>query len=105
MEIKQIKDCQNILKIGQELETEEEQKCNKLFRDKSTIEWLSERKSNLDKEIKEIEGKILDKGGILSKKELKESEKEKISKKLADKTNDLKKISDCQEILGQDIKA
>ena len=105
MEIMQIKDCQNILKIGQKLETEEERKCNELFRDKSTIEWLSERKSNLDKEIKEIEGKILEKREVLSKKKLKESEKEKISKKLADKTNDLKKISDCQEILGQDIKA
>ena len=80
MEITQIKDCQNILKIGQALETEEERKCDELFRDKNTIEWLKGRKSNLDKVIEEIEGKILDKGGILSKQKLKESEKEKINK-------------------------
>ena len=53
MEITQIKDCQNILKIGQALETEEERKCDELFRDKNTIEWLKGRKSNLDKVIEE----------------------------------------------------
>ena len=55
MEITQIKDCQNILKIGQKLETEEERKCNQLLRNPNTIKWLGERKNNLDKEIKEIE--------------------------------------------------
>ena len=101
MEITQIKDCQKILKIAQELETEEERKCNKLFRDKSTIEWLSERKSNLDKEIKEIEGKILDKGGILSKQKLQESEKGKINNELESKTNNLNniKVAESDKIL------
>ena len=37
MEITQIKDCQNILKIGQKLETEEERKCNQLLRNPNTI--------------------------------------------------------------------
>lgn len=100
MEITQIKDCQNILKIGQALETEEERKCDELFRDKNTIEWLKGRKSNLDKVIEEIEGKILDKGGILSKQKLKESEKEKINNELESKTNNLNNI----KVAESDIK-
>ena len=55
MEIKQIKDCQKILKIGQALETEEELKCDQLLRNPNTIKWLGERKSNLDKEIMKLE--------------------------------------------------
>lgn len=100
MEIKQIKDCQKILKIGQTLETEEERKCGQLLRNPNTIKWLGERKSNLDKAIKEIEGKILEKGIVLDKKKLKESEKEKISKELESKTNNLNNI----KIAGSDIK-
>jgi chromosome segregation ATPase len=100
MEITQIKDCQNILKIGQALETEEERKCDELFGDKNTIEWLKGRKSNLDKVIEEIEGKILDKGGILSKQKLKESEKEKINNELESKTNNLNNI----KVAESDIK-
>jgi hypothetical protein len=101
MEIMQIKDCQNILKIGQKLETEEERKCNQLLRNPNTIKWLGERKNNLDKEIKEIEGKILEKREVLSKKKLKESEKEKISKELESKINGLNliKISDSDKNL------
>ena len=55
MEIKKIKDCQKILKIGQALETEEELKCDQLLRNPNTIKWLGERKSNLDKEIMKLE--------------------------------------------------
>jgi hypothetical protein len=104
MEIMQIKDCQNILKIGQKLETEEERKCNELFRDKSTIKWLSERKSNLDKEIKEIEKKLKINKDIEQKKE----QQQEVEDKIKDKINELKQISDCQEILDlsqdQDLK-
>ena len=92
MEIKQIYDCQEVLDSVSKIETEEERKCDQLLRNPKTIKWLGERKSNLDKEIKEIEGKILDKGGILSKKKAKESEKEKISKILESKTNNLNNI-------------
>jgi len=92
MEMKEIYDCQEILNFISEAKTEEELKCDKLFRDKSTIEWLSERKNTLDKEIKEIEGKILEKDVVLSKKKVKENEKEEISKILESKTNNLNNI-------------
>jgi hypothetical protein len=71
MEIKQINDCQNILKIGQALETEEELKCDQLFRNPNTIKWLGERKNNLDKEIIKLEREILEsnkKREVLEKK-------------------------------------
>ena len=99
MEIKQIYDCQEILNFISEAKTEEELKCDRLFRDKSTIEWLSERKNNLDKEIKEIEGKILEKDVVLNKKKAKESEKEEISKILESKTNKLNSIDVSEKIL------
>lgn len=99
MEIKQIYDCQEILNFISEAKTEEELKCDRLFRDKSTIEWLSERKNTLDKEIKEIEGKILEKDVVLSKKKTKESEKEEISKILESKTNELNSIDRSEKIL------
>jgi hypothetical protein len=54
MEMQKIHDCQEILDLGQKIRTEEEFKRDKLFRDKSTIKLLSERKSNLDKEINQI---------------------------------------------------
>ena len=95
MEIKQIYDCQEILKIVQEAVTKEELECKKLFLNKSTVEWLSERKSDLDKEIKVIEGKILEKDVILSKKK----EKEKINKKLKNKINELNSIDISEKIL------
>ena len=95
MEIKQIYDCQEILKIVQEAVTKEELECKKLFLNKSTVEWLSERKSDLDKEIKVIEGKILEKDVILSKKK----DKEKINKELESKTNELNSIDISEKIL------
>ena len=58
MEMQKIYDCQEILDLGQKIRTEEEFKCDKLFRDKGTIEWLRERKSNLDKEIIKLEQEI-----------------------------------------------
>lgn len=97
--MKEIYDCQEILNFISEAKTEEELKCDKLFRDKSTIEWLSERKNTLDKEIKEIEGKILEKDVVLSKKKAKESEKEEISKILESKTNKLNSIDVSEKIL------
>ena len=71
MEMQKIHDCQEILDLGQKIRTEEEFKCDKLFRDKSTIEWLRERKSNLDKEIMKLEREILEsnkKREVLEKK-------------------------------------
>jgi len=71
MEMQKIHDCQEILDLGQKIRTEEEFKCDKLFRDKSTIKLLSERKSNLDKEIIKLEGEILEsnkKREVLEKK-------------------------------------
>ena len=96
MEMKEIYDCQEILNFISEAKTEEELKCDKLFRDKSTIEWLSERKNTLDKEI---EGKILEKDVVLSKKKTKESEKEEISKILENKINELNSIDRSEKIL------
>ena len=58
MEMQKIYDCQEILDLGQKIRTEEEFKCDKLFRNKSTIEWLRERKKNLDKEIIKLEEEI-----------------------------------------------
>ena len=107
MEIMQIKDCQEVLDSVLEITTEEERKCVQLLRNPKTIKWLDERKSNLDKEIKEIEGKILDKGGILSKKKAKESEKEKISKILESKTNNLNniKVAESDKKLQESLKS
>ena len=92
MEIKQIYDCQEVLDSVSKIKTEEELKCDQLLRNPNTIEWLSERKNNLDKEIKEIEEKILKKDGVLSKKKAKENEKEEISKILESKTSNLNNI-------------
>ncbi len=65
MEIKQIYDCQEVLDSVSKIKTEEELKCDQLLRNPNTIEWLGERKNNLDKEIKGIEDKILQKNGVL----------------------------------------
>ena len=92
MEMKEIYDCQEILNFVTKARTEEELKCDKLFKSPTTIEWLSERKNNLDKEIKEIENKISGKDGTLSKKKAKENEKEEISKILESKKNNLNNI-------------
>jgi len=92
MEMKEIYDCQEILNFVTKARTEEELKCDKLFKSPTTIEWLSERKNNLDKEIKEIKNKISGKDGALSKKKAKENEKEEISKILESKKNNLNNI-------------
>ena len=60
MEMKEIYDCQEILEFVSEIKTEDERKCDKLFRDKSTIEWLKERKDNLDQQIKKLKKKVLE---------------------------------------------
>ena len=100
MEIKQIYDCQEVLDSVSKIKTEEELKCDQLLRNPNTIEWLGERKNNLDKEIKGIEDKILEKNGILNKKKAKENEKEKTSKILESKKNNLNNI----KIAESDIK-
>ena len=99
MEIKQIYDCQEVLDSVSKIKTEEELKCDQLLRNPNIIEWLNERKNNLDKEIKEIEGKILEKDVVLSKKKTKESEKEEISKILENKINELNSIDRSEKIL------
>jgi hypothetical protein len=100
MEIKQIYDCQEVLDSVSKIKTEEELKCDQLLRNPNIIEWLNERKNNLDKEIKGIEDKILEKDGVLSKKKVKENEKEEISKILESKTNNLNNI----KVAESDIK-
>ena len=58
MEMKEIYDCQEILNFVTKARTEEELKCDKLFKSPTTIEWLSERKNNLDKEVVKLEEEI-----------------------------------------------
>jgi hypothetical protein len=55
VEMKEIYDCQEILNFVTKARTEEELKCDKLFKNPNTIEWLSDRRSNLDKEIVKLE--------------------------------------------------
>ena len=71
MEMQKIYDCQEILDLGQKIRTEEELKCDQLFRNPNTIKWLGERKNNLDKEIMKLEREILEsnkKREVLEKK-------------------------------------
>lgn len=56
--LKEIYDCQEILNFVTKARTEEELKCDKLFKSPNTIEWLSERKNNLDKEVVKLEEEI-----------------------------------------------
>ena len=58
MEMQKIYDCQEILNFVTKITTEEEMKCDRLFKNPNTIEWLRERKNNLDKEIIKLEEEI-----------------------------------------------
>jgi len=56
--MKEIYDCQEILNFVTKARTEEELKCDKLFKNPNTIEWLNERKNNLDKEIVKLKEEL-----------------------------------------------
>jgi chromosome segregation ATPase len=103
MEMKEIYDCQEILNFVTKARTEEELKCDKLFNNPHTIEWLSERKNNLDKEIKEIEEKISGNIGINKDIEQKKKEQEEINVKIRELESNKQNIANNLDKIPHEI--
>jgi chromosome segregation ATPase len=103
MEMKEIYDCQEILNFVTKARTEEELKCDKLFKNPNTIEWLNERRKNLDKEIKEIEEKISGNIGINKDIEQKKKEQEEINVKIRELESNKQNIANNLDKIPHEI--